>query len=166
MFQYDYDDDDDDDDNDDDNVVGWRQGAVQKTSPQGVPRTSATPHFHDHLLLINWAHYEDDDVCGDDGERGDSEDDVMFYFQISKLCCQVKSRAIKELQSASLLPHCVHCALCTMCKQLPPKYCCAVVDRPTQLICISDIYLLSWRWRPPWSLGTLYQWSLQPKKAS
>ena len=41
-----------------------------------------------------------------------------------------------------------------------------VVDRPTQLICISDIYLLSWRWRPPWSLGTLYQWSLQPKKAS
>ena len=21
-----------------------------------------------------------------------------------------------------------------------------VVDRPTQLICISDIYLLSWRW--------------------
>ena len=110
MFQYDYDD--DDDDNDDDNVVGWRQGAVQKTSPQGVPRTSATPHFHDHLLLINWAHYEDDDVCGDDGERGDSEDDVMFYFQISKLCCQVKSRAIKELQSASLLPHCVHCSQC------------------------------------------------------
>ena len=54
MFQYDYDDDDDDDDNDDDNVVGWRQGAVQKTSPQGVPRTSATPHFHDHLLLINY----------------------------------------------------------------------------------------------------------------
>ena len=42
----------------------------------------------------------------------------------------------------------------------------SVVDRPTQLICISDIYLLSWRWRPPWSLGTLYQWSLQPKKAS
>ena len=24
-------------DDDDDNVVGWRQGAVQKTSPQGVP---------------------------------------------------------------------------------------------------------------------------------
>ena len=22
----------------------------------------------------------------------------------------------------------------------------SVVDRPTQLICISDIYLLSWRW--------------------
>ena len=22
----------------------------------------------------------------------------------------------------------------------------AIVDRPTQLICISDIYLLSWRW--------------------
>ena len=73
MFQYDYDYDDDDDDNDDDIVVGWRQGAVQKTSPQGVPRTSATPHFHDHLLLINWAHYEDDDDCGDDGESGDRD---------------------------------------------------------------------------------------------
>ena len=41
-----------------------------------------------------------------------------------------------------------------------------VVDRPTQLICISDIHLLSWRWRPLWSGGTLYQWSLQPEKAS
>ena len=41
-----------------------------------------------------------------------------------------------------------------------------LVDRPTQLICISDIYLLSWRWRPLWSGGTLYQWSLRLKKAS
>ena len=46
------DNDDGDNGNDDDNVVGWRQRPVQKTSPQGVPRTSATPHFHDHLLLI------------------------------------------------------------------------------------------------------------------
>ena len=41
-----------------------------------------------------------------------------------------------------------------------------VVDRPTQLICISDRYLLSWRWRPLWSGGTLYQWSPWLKKAS
>ena len=41
-----------------------------------------------------------------------------------------------------------------------------IVDRPTQLICISDLYLLSWRWRPLWSGGTLYQWSLRLKKAS
>ena len=41
-----------------------------------------------------------------------------------------------------------------------------LVDRPTQLICISDIYLLSWRWWPLWSGGTLYQWSVRPKKAS
>ena len=27
-------------------------------------------------------------------------------------------------------------------------------------------YLLSWRWWPLWSDGTLYQWSLQPEKAS
>ena len=40
----------------------------------------------------------------------------------------------------------------------------SVVDRPTQLICISDLYLLSWRWRPLWSGGTLYQWSLRLKK--
>ena len=40
-----------------------------------------------------------------------------------------------------------------------------VVDRPTQLICIFDIHLLSWRWRPLWSGGTLYQWSLQLKKS-
>ena len=56
QVELDYDDDDDDDDDangdDDDNAVGRRQGPVQKTSPQGVPRTSATPHFHDHLLLI------------------------------------------------------------------------------------------------------------------
>ena len=29
-----------------------------------------------------------------------------------------------------------------------------------------DFYLLSWRWWPLWSGGTLYQWSLQPEKAS
>ena len=39
-----------------------------------------------------------------------------------------------------------------------------LVDRPTQLICISDIYLLSWRWWPLWSGGLLYQWSMRPKK--
>ena len=33
-----------------------------------------------------------------------------------------------------------------------------VVDHPTQLICISDIYLLIWRWWPLWSGGTLFQW--------
>ena len=42
----------------------------------------------------------------------------------------------------------------------------AVVDRPTELICISDIYLLSWRWWPLWGGGLLYQWSLRPKKTS
>ena len=44
------------------------------------------------------------------------------------------------------------------------QVCIWVVDRPTQLICISDIYLLSWRWWPLWSGGLLYQWSLRPKK--
>ena len=29
-----------------------------------------------------------------------------------------------------------------------------------------DFYLLSWRWWPLWSGGVLYQWSLQPEKAS
>ena len=29
-----------------------------------------------------------------------------------------------------------------------------------------DFYLLSWRWWPLWSTGTLYQWSLKPEKAS
>ena len=29
-----------------------------------------------------------------------------------------------------------------------------------------DFYLLSWRWWPLWSGGTLYQWSLKPEKAS
>ena len=40
-----------------------------------------------------------------------------------------------------------------------------LVDCPTQLICISDIYLLSWRWQPLWSGGLLYQWPVRPKKA-
>ena len=40
-----------------------------------------------------------------------------------------------------------------------------VVDRPTQLICISDIYLLSWRWQPLWNGGLFYQWPVQPKIA-
>ena len=29
-----------------------------------------------------------------------------------------------------------------------------------------DLYLLSWRWWPLWSGGTLYQWSLKPEKAN
>ena len=29
-----------------------------------------------------------------------------------------------------------------------------------------DFYLLSWRWWPLWSSGTLYQWSLKPEKGS
>ena len=49
------------------------------------------------------------------------------------------------------------------CSKLAPTT--TLVDRPTQLICISDIYLLSWRWQPLWSGGTLYQWSLWPKKS-
>ena len=32
------------------------------------------------------------------------------------------------------------------CKQCDFASTQAVVDRPTQLICISDLYLLSWRW--------------------
>ena len=42
----------------------------------------------------------------------------------------------------------------------------SIVDRPTQLIWHSDIDLLSWRWWPLWSCGTLYQWPLRPKQAS
>ena len=42
----------------------------------------------------------------------------------------------------------------------------SLVDRPTQLICISDIYLLSWHWQPLWSGRLLYQWPVRPKKAS
>ena len=41
-----------------------------------------------------------------------------------------------------------------------------LVDRLTQLICISDIYLLSWRWWPLWSGGLLFRWLLRPKKTS
>ena len=59
---------------------------------------------------------------------------------------------------------------CTYCAPTPFLYTLhssqVIVDRPTQLICISDIYLLSWRWWPLWSIGTLYQWSLRLKKAS
>ena len=59
---------------------------------------------------------------------------------------------------------------CTYCAPTPFLYTLhssqVIVDRPTQLICISDIYLLSWRWWPLWSIGTFYQWSLQLKKAS
>ena len=43
--------------------------------------------------------------------------------------------------------------------------CDALVDRQIKPICISDLYfLLSWRWRPLWSGGTLYQWSLRLKQ--
>ena len=43
---------------------------------------------------------------------------------------------------------------------------CLISWSPNSTYLHLDFYLLSWQWWPLWSTGTLYQWSLQPEKAS